>query len=72
MRKKGFGDIMNIFGLFMALIYVGLGLYLLFTPYFPDIPKTVRMTFCIFFIMYGIFRFVRVYLKYKNDRDYEE
>lgn len=72
MRKKGFGDIMNIMGFFMAVLYIGIGLYLLFAPYFKYIPNTIRITFCVFFIMYGIFRFVRVYYKYKNDRDHEE
>jgi len=71
MKKQGFNSIMNIFGGFMALIYIGIGVYVLFVPYFDHVLGAFKIPFCIFFIVYGIFRIIRTYYKYKNDKDYE-
>lgn len=70
-RNSGI-DFMTMFGFFMVLLYIGLGFYILFAPYFDAIqPQVVRLVFALFFIAYGVFRFVRIYFKVKNRRDRE-
>lgn len=56
----------NIFSLFMVLVYIGLGIFLLLTHRFDYVPWAFRMVFSIIMILYGIFRFVRVYFKIRN------
>jgi uncharacterized membrane protein YidH (DUF202 family) len=62
----------------MILVYVGLGLYCIFYPNFNErfgIPKEyggLNIIFGIFLIVYGIFRFVRVYPKITNKKEYED
>jgi hypothetical protein len=57
---------MNIFSLFMVLVYIGLGIFLLITDKFDYVPSAFRTVFAGILILYGIFRFVRVYFKIKN------
>jgi hypothetical protein len=79
MSRKFRFDFMMIFNVFMVLVYVGLGFYCLFYPDFNakfGIPKEyggLNIIFGIFLIVYGVFRFVRVYpkLKNKNKNEYE-
>jgi hypothetical protein len=63
-------DFMAIFGLFMVVIYIGVGLYLLLTDTFNYIPMHIKVVFAAFFILYGIFRFVRIYPKIRNKKNY--
>ena len=73
MKKMGFNNAMNIFGFFMAFIYIGVGVFILLAhnSNFDLILGAFKIPFCLFFIAYGIFRIIRSYYKYKNDKDYE-
>lgn len=64
-RKWNFSP-MNIFSLFMVVVYIGLGIFILLTDKFDYVPSAFRTLFAIIMILYGIFRFVRVYFKLKN------
>jgi prolipoprotein diacylglyceryltransferase len=62
-NKSRFTKFMTVFGFFMAATYIVLGITLLLTNYFPDIPKNIKFVFAFFFIAYGLFRFVRIWTK---------
>lgn len=59
-------NFMNIFSLFMVVVYIGLGVFLFMTHSFDYVPSTFRFVFAIIMILYGIFRFIRVYYKLRN------
>ncbi|MEI6124066.1 MAG: hypothetical protein WCQ95_10630 [Bacteroidota bacterium] len=67
-----------IFSLFMIPVYLGMGLYCIFYVDFnakfgiPIEYSGVGIFFGVFLIVYGIFRFVRIFPKLKNRRDYEK
>ena len=75
--KYHFG-IWTIFGLFMVLVYIGLGFYVIFFPNFnnafniPPEYSSLKVFFGIFLIAYGIIRFVRILPKLKKNQDNEE
>ncbi|OFX37099.1 MAG: hypothetical protein A2X08_03295 [Bacteroidetes bacterium GWA2_32_17] len=54
---------MLYFGLFMVLFYIVIGFILIFTSVFSYISSEPRVIFGIFFVVYGIYRFVRLYPK---------
>ncbi|MDP4185513.1 MAG: hypothetical protein Q8862_10175 [Bacteroidota bacterium] len=63
---------LKIFGAGMVLVYIGLGVLMLFTPYFNEtIPKTNRYLIGIALIGYGAYRFYRT-LKTKQYEDDQE
>ncbi len=72
MHKKFNFDFMVIFGLIMVVMYIGLGIYLIVSKSFDYIPTTYKSVFAFFFIIYGVFRFVRIYPNLKNKNDYEK
>ncbi len=65
-------DFMVIFSLIMVLLYIGIGIYLLVAKSFAYIPMQYRSVFAGFFILYGIFRFVRIYPKLTNKKRFYE
>jgi len=75
--KYHFG-IWTIFGLFMVLVYIGLGFFVMFFPHFNqrfNIPAEysgLKFFFGIFLIAYGIIRFMRLLPKLKNNQKDEE
>jgi hypothetical protein len=77
MPKKIPFNFMMIFDFFMILVYVGLGFYFIFYRNFNarfGIPKEysgLNIFFGIFLIIYGVFRFVRVYPKISNKKNHE-
>jgi len=66
MNNKWNFNAMNIFGIFMVVVYLCAGTYVLVTHYFDYIPLEIRVILGGFLILYGIFRGVRVYFKIKN------
>ncbi len=72
MSKKLNFDFMIIFSLIMVVMYIGLGIYLIVSKSFDYIPTTYKSVFAFFFIIYGVFRFVRIYPNLKNKKDYEK
>ncbi len=69
MDKKFFAKIMIYFGLMTSSIFIGLGVILMFFPYFPFIPDDMKMLMGFFFLVYGIFRLVRIILQFKELRN---
>ena len=63
---------MTGFGYFMAVVYVVLGCSLFISRVFPAIPKNLKFVFAIFFIAYGIFRFVRIHTRKEEINDRSE
>jgi hypothetical protein len=57
---------LDIFGIFMVVIYIVAGLYIIFGRTFYYVPSEIRTIFGIFLILYGIFRGARIYINLKN------
>ena len=57
------------FNFLVIFMYLGAGLYVIFSPKIDYIPKNIRVIFGSFLILYGVFRLVRTIYK---DRDNEE
>jgi len=62
-----FEKIMLIFGFFMVGLYLLAGTLFVFFPVFTYLPKNVRTIFGAFFILYGIFRLVRLIQKVRDN-----
>lgn len=77
-RRRQSATIFNkfafIFGLLMTVIYLALGLFIIFsdsTDINLNIPQNIKILLGGTFILYGIVRFIRVYQtrsKSRNDR----
>jgi hypothetical protein len=66
-------DFMLIFSLIMVLLYIGMGIFIWVSKSVSYMPVEFRTIFAIFFVLYGIFRFVRIYPKLTNkNKDYED
>ena len=72
MNKKFFTKVMIYFGMVMATIFIGLGASLMFLPYFPFLPNDFKVIMGVFFLVYGIFRLVRLVMQIKEYNDYYE
>lgn len=62
---------MGIFGYAVAVLFVGLGLYLIFTKSLDQIQPELRTIVGVVLLFYGIFRAVLNYQKQREAR-YEE
>ncbi|RAU81519.1 hypothetical protein [Pontibacter arcticus] len=68
----------RIFGLVMTLVYVSLGLFIMFVPEESNslaIPRDMRYVIGGILILYGVLRFIRIYqtnAKNKRHNRYEE
>jgi hypothetical protein len=67
-----FARVMQIFGLAMVAVYIGLGIFLMVSKSFVYIDLNIRIIFGSFFIIYGVYRLVRIFMKLKGKRDYED
>ena len=68
----GMKRVFLIFKFFMVLVYLGLGIVILFFDVFPpSIGHTGKTAFGIVFLLYGIYRIYILYksLKVQNDED---
>ncbi len=68
-NKSWFSKFMVYFGYLMALIYIGLGAMLFLPRVYPDIPAALKFSFALFFIAYGLFRFVKLYTRKPEPND---
>ncbi|MBN1159345.1 MAG: hypothetical protein JXA61_08180 [Bacteroidales bacterium] len=72
MRKRNVGSLfMGIFGYSVAVLFVVLGLYLIFTKSLDNIQPEMRTILGIILLLYGVFRSVINYQKLREAR-YEE
>jgi len=63
---------LRYFGLFTVGVFIILGIVLLVTDYFDNIPFNYRIIFSILLISYGVFRFISILVKpksYENEDD---
>jgi len=60
---------MFVFGILMVVLYLLLGFSLVFMNFFNYIPKEIKTIFGLFFVVYGLFRLVRIYYKYKDSKE---
>ncbi len=63
---------MGIFGYAMAVLFVILGFYLIFTKSLDSISTEMRTILGVVLLLYGIFRSVINYQKQKEARDEED
>ncbi len=63
---------MGIFGYAMAVLFVILGFYLIFTKSLESISTEMRTILGVVLLLYGIFRSVINYQKQKEARDEED
>ncbi len=64
--KGWFSKFMVVFGYLMALIYIGLGCLLFVPKIYPGLPRNLKFAFALFFVAYGLYRFVKL-LTQKNE-----
>jgi hypothetical protein len=62
----------KLFGIIIVVLILLMGLFLLFSPYFENIPFNYRIIFALLIISYGSFRLIGIILKTKNDKDETE
>ena len=62
-ENKLMQQVMAIFSLFMVFFYLGVGIYLIYFTNLSYLDKAVRMIMGWTFILYGIFRAYRAYVK---------
>jgi len=58
--REVFAKFMVFFGYFMVIIYLRLGSSLFFKQVLPDIPQNLKYTFAVFYLAYGVLRFVKM------------
>ena len=63
--------IVEYFGILVALTFIGLGIFVLFTNIFDNLPTNYKLVFASLLIAYGGFRLVSIILRQKNKK-YEE
>lgn len=63
---------MNIFSLVIVGLFFALGLYLVFSSYFKNLPLNMRIIIAFFIFAYGSFRLVSILYKSKPDTDEDE
>ena len=68
-NKGWLSKFMIYFGYLMAAIYVGLGLVILVTNKFPDLPAAMKFSFGLFLIAYGFYRLVKMFTKKTDTND---
>jgi hypothetical protein len=69
LNKSWFSKFMTVFGYLMAVIYIGLGVMLLWNNSFPNVPKNFKFAFALFFIAYGFYRLVKMRSKVNDTND---
>jgi hypothetical protein len=61
--NKLYNQIMTLFGGMMSFFYLGVGLYMIFSPDMVYINKVLRVIFGSSMIFYGSYRLYRTYVK---------
>jgi hypothetical protein len=62
----------KLFGIFIVVLILLMGLFLLFSPYFENISFNYRIIFAFLIISYGSFRLVGIILKSRQEKDENE
>jgi hypothetical protein len=62
-------NIFKLFGLIIVLFILLIGIGLIFTNYFDNIPKNIRIVLGFLLVVYGSFRFVGIIIKQKKQSD---
>jgi prepilin signal peptidase PulO-like enzyme (type II secretory pathway) len=70
--KKSIPDFMTLLGFVVAALFIGFGIYILFSHKMDNVPKEFRTIFGVVVIVYGIFRSVVIYQKSKQRRDLDD
>jgi len=63
--------IFEYFGIAIAVAFIGMGIYLIATDAFSNLPSNYKIVFSSLLIAYGGFRLVSILLNIKNRRNYE-
>ncbi|WP_276498808.1 hypothetical protein [Pontibacter litorisediminis] len=74
-QQSVFTKFARIFGIIMTLLYVAMGIFILFAgdSLNLDMPETMKYALGGILILYGIVRFVRVYNSTRSNRNrYED
>jgi cytochrome c biogenesis protein CcdA len=62
-----YDKVFSIFGFVMVFFYLGLGYYLIFSPYLNYIDKPLRVIIGVPLIIYGIYRAITSFQKIKDN-----
>ncbi|OKL41156.1 hypothetical protein [Pontibacter flavimaris] len=74
-KQSMFGKFARIFGIIMTLLYVAMGIFIMFAgdSLNLDIPDSMKYALGGILILYGIVRFVRVYNSTRSNKNrYED
>jgi len=63
--------IIEYFGLAVALTFIGLGIFVISSNVFNNLPANYKIIFSSLLIAYGGFRLVAIILKIKSRKEYE-
>ncbi|MCK9616277.1 MAG: hypothetical protein M0R21_00400 [Lentimicrobiaceae bacterium] len=61
------GKMMQILGIVVVFLYLGIGTFLFFFAEKYNLPKNIKVIFGFFFIAYGLFRAARIWSKYREN-----
>ena len=64
--------ILEYFGLAVAGAFVGMGIFVLTTNTFDNLPTNYKLIFASLLIAYGGFRLVSIYIKIRTRKNYED
>jgi len=65
------GKILEYFGVAVAIAFIGMGLFLISTNAFSNLPANYKIIFSSLLIAYGGFRLISILLNIKNRKMYE-
>lgn len=64
--------ILEYFGIAVAVTFIGLGIFVIFTDIFDNLPLNYKIVFSSLLIAYGGFRLVSILLKIKSKKYYDQ
>jgi hypothetical protein len=66
-----YSRVMFFISIAIILMFFVFGIYVLFSPNLDYIPRNFRVIFAIFILLYGFYRLVSSFQKYKKNREEE-
>lgn len=66
-----FNKIVEYLGLTIALAFIGMGIFVITTKIFDNLPTNYKVVFSSLLIAYGTFRLISILLRIKDRRNYE-
>ena len=64
--------LLEYFGLLVAGAFIGMGIFVLATNTFDNLPTNYKLIFASLLIAYGGFRLVSIFIKMRTRKNYED